>query len=160
MNGNLIGSIVEPKIEVTNVRPVHGESNQEIQDIVQEQVNAKIDSVQTTITDTLQSIEKGVRDRVDSTKQEVLDKVDSTKRVIEEVADSTIVALEDLIAHESELLGEEGAVLLDSLKSGNIDSLMTQIKVILESKGKKLEEIKLPDNIKKKLPSIPKIKGK
>ena len=160
VNGNLIGSIVEPKIEVTNVRPVHGESNQEIQDIVKEQVNAKIDSVQTTITDTLQSIEQGVRDRVDSTKQEVLDKVDSTKRVIEEVADSTIVALEDLIAHESELLGEEGAVLLDSLKSGNIDSLMTQIKVILESKGKKLEEIKLPDNIKKKLPSIPKIKGK
>ncbi len=159
VNGNLIGSITNPKIEVTNVRPVSGESGQTVQDIVKSEVNAKIDSVQTVVTDTIRVIENTIRERIDSTKNVVLDKVDSTKKAIEEVADSTIMAFEDLIAQETQELEQEGAALLDSLKNGNVDSVLSQIKILLESKGKKLEDLKLPDNIKKKLPIFSKKSG-
>jgi len=102
------------------------------------------------VEDTIAVVENTAREKVDSLKNEVITTVDSTKHAIEAAADSTFASFEDIIVEERTALENESADLLDSIQHGNIDSVMARIKILIDSKGKQLDSLKIPDDIKRR----------
>ena len=152
VNGYISGMIIKPEIKISGVQPINSTTGRTVQEVVKEEVDTKVDSVQQVVIDSIRTLEQDARAKLDSVQDVVTTAVDSTLASINEVADSTIASLEDLIAEETSDLKEEGSIILDSLKTGNLDSALSQIKILIGQKGKRLDSLKLPTNIKDRLP--------
>ena len=150
VNGFISGLLVKPEVKIKGVKPLHGDSGQTVQEVVIDEVNDKVDSIRTVVEDTIAVVENTAREKVDSLKNEVITTVDSTKQAIEAAADSTFASFEDIIVEERTALENESADLLDSIQHGNIDSVMARIKILIDSKGKQLDSLKIPDDIKRR----------
>lgn len=152
VNGYISGMIVKPEVKIKGIQSINSTTGRTVQEVVKEEVETKVDSVQQVVVDSIKTLEQDARAKIDSVQEVVTTAVDSTLASINEVADSTIASLEDLIAEETSDLKDEGNIFLDSLKSGNLDSALSQIKILIDQKGKRLDSLKLPTNIKNRLP--------
>jgi len=74
-------------------------------------------------------------------KDEIRQNVDSVKEVATQIVDSTKSIVETAIAKEKEELANEGTELLDSIKSGNIDSVSQRIETLFGKKKGSLDSL-------------------
>lgn len=136
------GSITKPTFSVQKINLKRGSVVENIQDQVVATLEDTRDSIKTAIEDTISATKDMVKEKIDSTKDAILNKIDSTKEVITNMVDSNIVSLEDLVTTEKEKLKEEGGAIIDSIKAGNVDSLMTKIEDLFGKKKNKIDSLK------------------
>ena len=135
------GTIVKPTFSVQKINLKRGSVVENIQEQVVLTIEETRDSIKTAIEDTISATKDMVKEKIDSTKEAVINKIDSTKEVITEMIDSNIVSLEDLVSTETEQIKKETGVIIDSIKAGNVDSLMTKIEDLFESKKGKIDSL-------------------
>ncbi len=136
------GTIVKPTFAVQKINLKRGSIVENIQDQVVTTLEDTRDSIKTAIQDTIQSTKDMVKEKIDSTKDAILNRIDSTKEEITNMIDSNIVSLEDLVSTETEQIKKEGGAILDSIKAGNVDSLMNKIEDLFGKKKGKIDSLK------------------
>lgn len=142
------GTISQPIFKLTGIGLKDGDVKEDIKEAVEDRIVELRDSIKTEITDTINQTKDEILSKIDSVEQALKDAGQEVKDSLKMVLDTTISSLDDLIAEEQEELKEQGTSLLDSILSGNTDSLHFKIEDILKSKGQKL------DSLKKKLPGL------
>ncbi len=136
------GSITKPTFSVQKINLKRGSVVENIQDQVVATLEDTRDSIQTVIEDTISATRDMVQEKIDSTKDAILNKIDSTKEVITNMVDSNIVSLEDLVSTETDKIKEQGGAIIDSIKAGNVDSLMTKIEDLFGEKKNMIDSLK------------------
>jgi len=142
------GTVTKPTFSVQKINLKNGSIVENIQDQVTNTIEQKKDSIENTIKDTIAATREMVLEKIDSTKDAILSQIDSTKEVIVNTIDSNIVSIEDLVSTETEKLKEEGTTIIDSIKAGNVDSLMNKIEDLFGQKKNKIDSLKKKPPIK------------
>ncbi len=136
------GTTIAPAFDMHALKLMHGGEEVGVQSTVEDVLKEQQDSIEKQIIDTLSIVRDTIAGLIDSVTTVLSDEIEQSKAQL----DSTIISLEDLIREKEEEIKEEGNVLLDSLRTGNIDSLQNRIEDLFK---RKISEL---DSVRKNLP--------
>ncbi len=123
------GNLKKPAFKVVDVRFKTGNVVKSAATEVERRVNEEKDKIEQKIRDTLNTTIGKIEDIVTNARDSLTRLADSTINVIKAKADSTRTHVEEQINIEKEILKEDAAALIDSIKAGNlnIDTLTNKI---------------------------------
>lgn len=124
---HLGGNIKSPSFSVKNVSIKKG---------------SVVESLGLVIENKKEELKKTLTDTINVVKDKVLAKADSIKTEVESTIDTLKKQASTIAQEEKEDLKKKGTAILDSLKTGNIDSLPGSMEEIFNEKKDKLKELK------------------
>ena len=149
IESSMTGSTNQPKFQVKGVSFHAKGGSSSIAECLQRGLENRKDTLIADIKDSINSTVDLVKVKIDSTLSNGRNQLDSAIRSTKDTIESTIASLEDIVQNEEEQVLQEGRVLIDSIKAGNLDSLKSKFEEILKDKEGVL------DRLKKKLPKKP-----
>ncbi len=147
--GYMGGSIKKPQLSVKKINLKSGSVVENVEDRLNETLTDLKDKISNTVKDTLTGISTTLKSKVQATTGIVESKKDSVLTVINSGIDSSKTLISKTVANKKEALKNEEGILLDDLKSGNVDSLKKSIEGIFGNRQGQL------DSLKHKFPTIP-----